>query len=272
MKRLRVVTVAVFFAVLCVFSWFYIRERVYADKTYPSIQVEPEILEVGIQDGSDKLMEGITAFDEKDGDITSKVLIESVSQFVADKTCTVTYAVADADKHTAKNTRKICYTDYTAPRFTASQALVFPVGTVLKISNLVGAVDCIDGNISDKVLITTTNYQANNIGVFDLSLQVSNSKGDVVYLDLPVYVEERNLRAPVIELSEYLIYVPKGKTPDFASYIASVTSAYSDLADSGVLISQDYQPDTAGVYSIHYYAWDVLGNEGHTVLTVVVEE
>lgn len=271
MKRLRTVTVVIFAAVLCVFAWFYIDEKLHADTTYPSILVEQDTLEVSIHDGTDKLLEGVTVFDGKDGDITSKVLIESVSQFAEDGTCTVTYAVADADKHVAKNTRKIRYTDYTSPRFTANQALVFPVGTALKINDLMGAEDCIDGDISDKILITSTNYQSNSVGTFTLSLEVGNSKGDVVYLELPVYVEERNQRAPVIELSEYLIYAHKGETPDFVSYIESVTSTYTTVEED-VLISKDHQPEIPGVYSIHYYAWDTLGNEGHTVLTVVVEE
>lgn len=271
MRILRMATVIVFTAVLCIFAWFYYDEKSHADTTYPFIQIESDMIEVSIHDGTDKLLEGVTAFDAKDGDITSKVIVESVSQFSEDGTCTVTYAVADADKHVAKDTRKICYTDYASPRFTLNQSLVFPVGTILKVSSIIGATDCIDGDISEKVLITATDYQANSTGVFDLSLQVGNSKGDVVSLDLPVYVEERNLRAPVIELTEYLIYVSKGKTPDFASYIASVTSPYSGLEDGGVLISEDYHPEIPGVYSIHYYALDTLGNEGHTVLTVVVE-
>lgn len=272
MKRLQRMTIIVFAAVFCVFIWFYADEKNHADATYPAIYVEDSILEVSIEDGEERLLEGVTAYDEKDGDITNKVLIESVSQFVDDKTCEVTYTVADADRHVARSTRKIRYTDYTSPRFTVSSPLVFSVGTTLKIGSLIGTVDCIDGDISDKVLIAATNYQANSVGAFELCLQVGNSKGDVSYLELPVYVEERSQRAPVIELSDALIYVSKGETPDFASYIVSVSSAYSTLDEGGVVVSADYHPDTEGVYSIHYYAWDVLGNEGHTVLTVVVEE
>lgn len=271
MKRLRAGTVAVFVVVLGVFVWFFLGERD-SDATYPTIAVETETLEVSIHDGADKLLEGVTAWDEKDGDITSKVLIESVSQFVEGETCTVTYAVADQDRHVAKATRRLRYTDYTPPRFTLEQPLVFSAGTTLRISDLIGAEDCIDGDISEKVLTTSTNYEANSVGVFYLDMEVGNSKGDVVYLEFPVYVEERNQRAPTITLSDYLIYAKKGEKLDFKDYISTVTSEYSTLDDSGVVISQEYQKDVPGVYSIHYYAWDVLGNEGHTVLTVVVEE
>lgn len=271
MKQLRVATVILFIAVFCVFSWFYLDEKKHRDTTCPTIQVEPDTLNVSIKDGTDKLMQGVTAYDAKDGDLTDSVLIESISSFSEDGTCTVTYAVADADDHVAKNTRRITYTDYTSPRFVLNQALVVPVGTILRVNTLIGAEDCIDGDISDKILLTATNYQASSAGIFSLSLQVSNSKGDIAELDLPIYVEEADARAPVIRLSEYLVYVPKGTTPDFASYIDSITSDYSALEED-VLISSEYEPEVPGVYQIHYRAWDVQGREDHTVLTVVVEE
>ncbi|MGM9681693.1 MAG: immunoglobulin-like domain-containing protein [Eubacteriales bacterium] len=272
MKILRTATVILFAITLCVFAWFFFDTRLHSDATYPSIQVDSPVLEISIRDGEEKLLEGVTAYDAKDGDLTSKVIVESISQFTDKGICTVTYAVADADKHVAKNTRKICYTDYTSPKFTMNQALVFPVGTNLDIHSIIGATDSIDGDISEKVIIAATDFQTNSTGVFSLSLQATNSKGDVIYLDLPIYVEESNLRAPVIELKEYLIYIPKGEIPDFPSYISSVTSNYSSLDEGGVLISENFNAQLPGVYSVHYYAQDNLGNEGHTVLTVVVEE
>lgn len=271
MKRLQAATLIIFASTLCIFAWFYFDEKSHTDSSMPSIQVSSGILNISIHDGTDALLSGVTAFDAADGDLTESVLIESISPFAEDGTCTVTYAVADSDDHVAKASRKIRYTDYTPPRFALNQALVVPTGTILRVSTLIRAEDCIDGDLSDKILLTATNYQASTAGVFYLSFQVSNSKGDLAELELPIYVENQDSRAPVIQLSEYLVYVPKGTTPDFASYIESVTSEYSTLAED-VLISSDYQPDVPGVYSIHYRAWDAQGREDHTVLTVVVEE
>lgn len=271
MKRLQAATLVLFTAVFCIFVWFYFDQKSHTDTSLPAIQVSSGILNVSIHDDAKKLLSGVIAFDAKDGDLSDSILIESISPFAEDGSCTVTYAVADSDDHVAKCTRKIRYTDYTPPRFTLSQPLVVPVGTFLRINTLIGAKDCLDGDLSDKILLTSTNYQASSAGTFYLALQVSNSKGDIAELELPIYVEDPDTRAPVILLHEYLIYVPKGTTPDFASYIRSVTSDYSTLEDN-VLITSDYQPDIPGVYSIHYHAWDTQGREAHTVLTVVVEE
>lgn len=272
MKILKTATTTLFLAVLCLFIWFCLNEKTHSDATIPSIEVDTPLIEISIHDDTQKLLTGVTAFDGKDGDLTSRVIVESVSQFSDDKTCTVTYVVADTDKHVAKNTRRICYIDYTSPRFTLNQALVFPVGSNPDIQNMIGAVDCMEGDISDRVILTASDYQANTTGVFHLSVQVGNQKGDVIYLELPLYAEEQNVRAPLIELTDYLIYVPVGATPDFASYVASIQSNYSKVNEAELLISEDFQPETPGVYSIHYYIPDSLGNEGHTVLTVVVEE
>ncbi len=273
MKVLRIFTVIIFIGTLCLFAWFYMDERKSTDLTLPTIHVDQQLLEISIHDGEDVLLQGITAYDEKDGDLSGKVIVESISQFTGDNTCTVTYAVADSDKHVAKSTRKIRYTDYKKPVFYLNQPMVFPMGASIDIGAVVGATDCIEGDISDRVIITATDYQSNSTGVYSLSLQATNAKGDIVYLDLSMYVEEENLRAPAIELKEHMIYVKKGQTPDFDSYVESVKSDYYKIKEGSLqVISEKYNPEKAGVYDVHYYVLDSQGNEGHTVLTVVVEE
>ena len=211
MKILRIITVMLSLVITCIFILFYIHEQLNTDNTYPVISIEGSMLEVSIHDGNEKLLMGVTAMDEKDGDLTHKVIVESISQFTEDGICTVTYAVADSNKHVTKNTRKICYTDYESPRFTLKAPMVFTVGNSPYIRQSVGASDVIDGDISDKVIIAATDYQSNTTGVFNITLQATNSKGDIIYLTLPIYVEETNLRAPVIELTDYLIYAKKGE-------------------------------------------------------------
>lgn len=272
MKALRFFTVVIFIAVTCLFIWFFFDSVMNEDDSLPSITINGDVLEVSIHDEEQVLLRGVSAFDEKDGDISHRVIVESVSPFADDGSCTVTYAVADSDKHVAKNTRKILYKDYTSPRFELEQALVFAVGKSLNIQSLVGANDCLDGDISHSVIVSATDYTDNAVGVFTLSLQATNSKGDTIYLDLPLYVEEVNLRAPVIELTQYLVYLQKGEELDAESYISSMSSNYYSVDESSLLISQSMNTQTPGVYTVHYYVLDNMGNEGHTVLTVVVEE
>lgn len=270
MKVLRIGTLFVFIVTTILFGLFYLKEQSSKDYTIPAIEIDSEILEISIHDAEEYLLQGITAYDKKDGDITYKVMIESISKFTKDKTCIVTYAVADSDKHVVKNSRTIRYTDYTSPKFYLKQPLIFQVDEKVYIHDIVGAVDCMEGDISNKITILATDYVGNTAGVFSLSLQATNNLGDIIYLDIPIYVEQMNVHAPVIELSEYLIYVDKGINPDFENYITGVYVDSTEMKNFNMLISTNFDCNTPGTYSIHFHAEDQSGRTGHTVLTAIV--
>ena len=270
MRALRICTILIFTITLVLFGMFYVKERSNKDYTIPTIQIDSDVLEVSIHDPEEYLMTGVTAYDQKDGDITHKVIVESISKFTGDKTCVVTYAVMDHDKHVVKNSRTIHYSDYVSPQFYLKRPLIFRLDDKVDIREIVGAVDCVEGDISDKVTILATDYSDNTVGVFALSLQATNKLGDIIYLDLPIYVEQTSSRAPVIELSEYLIYVDVGQVPAFEDYVTKVTSDYTEVDNYNLLISTNFDSNTPGTYSVHFHVEDQSGHTGHSILTVIV--
>lgn len=271
MRVLRIVVAVAFCAVCFVFAYIFYTDNISADKTYPTITVEETTLEVkpGVTD--EELLKGVTAYDLKDGDISDKIIIESVSKFTEKGICIVTYAVCDNDHHVATATRKIKYKGYKPPVFYMNSSLCFSVNKYVNISGIIGATDYIDGDISNNVIITSENFESGITGTFSLTAKVTNSKGDTVSLELPLIVEQSSTSAPTIELSKYLIYSKKGKTPDFEKYIKAVTDTSGEDIDLPVIIQTEFNPDEEGVYSVHYYATDEMERKGHTVLTVVVE-
>lgn len=272
LKILRIATLCLFAITVCVFAIFFVHEKKNTDTTYPEIKIKEDVLEVSI-DATDKdLLKGVTAYDGKDGDITSKIVVESISKFIEYGVCKVTYAVSDSDKHVVKNSRTIRYEDYKPPKFTMNRSLVFNVSETVDISGAIGAVDSIDGDISDKVVITATDYYTDTVGVFSVSVQATNSKGDIIYLDLPLHIEDTSVLAPVIEMSDYLIYVKKGEKPDFNKYVTGVTTLGGQATEYDMIVSTDFDKNTPGVYSVHYYATNPLGYQSHSILTVIVEE
>lgn len=273
-KMLQKITLALFAVTLVAFIIFSVIEKVTTDTTLPEITIDSEVLEISVKDKESVLLKGVSAKDGKDGDLTDKVIVESVSKFIEPGVCTVTYAVADSDKHVAKQTRTLRYTDYTAPEFYMKRALVYAVDEALDIRGAVGARDCIDGDISDKVTITATDYVENTAGVFTVSLSVTNSKGDTIYLDVTVHVEGNETMAPEIQLKKSLIYVKKGETPVFEDYLGDVTvnGVLMKPSEIQLLISTNYDPEQEGTYNVHYYISTQDGYEGHSILTVVVEE
>ena len=272
LKALRIVTLILFVLTVGLFSIFHINNKRTTDTTIPEIKIEGEMLEVNINATDKDLLKGVTAYDGKDGDITKKVIVESISPFLEKGVCEVTYAVCDSNKHVVKNSRNIKYVDYTPPKFTMERALVFSVDEEVDILSSMGATDAIDGDISDKVVLTATDYTADVVGVFTVNMQATNSKGDIVYLNLPLYIEEISVAAPVIELKEYIMYVKKGEKPNFNSNIAAVSTRSGQAIKYTSHISTDFDSNTPGVYSVHYYVKNELDYQTHTILTVVVEE
>ncbi|MGN1346711.1 MAG: immunoglobulin-like domain-containing protein [Eubacteriales bacterium] len=271
MKILRYSILILFLLTLGIFTVFHLRQK-NEDRTYPVITIDGYMLDVTIQATEEELMAGVRAYDEKDGDITDKVIIESISRFTEPGVSIVKYAVCDNDNHVSAASRKITYTDYTRPRFTLSDSLVFGVSQNINIRRLLGAVDSIDGDISNKVIITASEYSSNTPGVYYISAKVTNSKGDMISLQLPVYVEEQSLSAPKIVLEDYLIYRKVNEKYDISKNILSaVDNDQNDLTDQ-VQVDTNLDLTKPGIYEVHYRVSDASGRKGHSILTVIVEE
>lgn len=270
MKLLRIGVLVLFVIVSAVFAWLFIDEKLNADKTVPIITIESDVLEVSLNADNEELLKGVTAYDEKDKDITEKIIVESVSNFIDDGVCKVTYAVCDNDNHVAKKTRKIKYKDYISPRFSISESTCYSIYEKINLSSVIGANDCIDGDISKQIILTTENYTKSVAGVFSVNATVTNKKGDVSTIVIPLIIEDRSLSAPSIELKEYLIYVERGEEIDFKEYIVQATDdKENDLTDE-VRVESDIKLDKEGTYTVHYYVTDDEGLKGHSIMTVVV--
>jgi len=269
LKKLRMIVSVIFVLSICLFIGFYIADAM-KDDTRPVITIEDDIIDVSLKMEDSELLKGVTAYNEKDGDITSKIIIESVSKFTSEKISTVTYAVCDDDNHVATAKRKIRFKDYTEPYFVIENSMVFAVGEDVDIASSVSAFDCIDGDISDRVIITTTDYETNKVGVFKVSLKVTNSMGDTIYMDMPVYVEEKSVAAPEVKLKDYLVHIKAGEEYDLMGNVEGAVDENGEKLQN-VIIDSNYNPDNLGEYQAHYYTTDSQGREGHSILTIVVE-
>ncbi len=271
LKWLRGITLFLFATVLVAFVAFSVIDRMRTDNTVPVISMDSDEIQISVKDEKNALLRGVTVTDGKDGDITEKLLVESVSKFIEPGVFDVTYAVADSDNHVVKATRRVRYTDYTQPEFYMKRALVYSVDEDVDIRAAVGARDCIDGDISDRVTIAATDFVQNTSGVFTVSLQVSNSMGHMIYLDVTVHVEGNETMAPEIQLEKSLIYIKKGEKPVFEDYIKEVTVNGVLMENYNLLVSTNFNSEKEGTYNVHYYISTNEGYEGHSILTVVVE-
>ncbi len=271
MKLLRIFVLVLFVITSALSGWIYFNEVIVADETVPVIKITENIIDVGIDATEEELLKGVTAYDGKDKDLTHKVIVESISKFLTKGVCKVTYAVCDSDNHVSKASRKIRYTDYYSPKFKMARSTCYSIYEKVNILDVITAEDCIDGDVSRNIVVTSDNYTNLVAGVYSMNVTVTNSKGDVSELSLPLILEDRDLGAPQIELKDYLIYVKIGSRISFADYVVSAVGRGEVDYKANVRIQTDnVDLNKKGTYSVHYYATDETGLTGHTVLTVVV--
>lgn len=272
MKLFKAGILVLFVGTMLLFGHYFYNANFNVDKTYPVIEIDKDEIEVPLNATDEDLLVGVTAYDEKDGDLTEKVMVESISKFISKGVCTVTYAVVDKDKHVAEKTRTVSFNNYTSPKFTMKSSFCFPLRGRAVIKDVVGAIDCIDGDISNKVIITSADYESNTLGTFSCTVKITNSMGDTSVLEIPIVVDDRSTNAPVINLTDYLIYVKKGSHPDFNKYVESVTDGYDVPLELEATFNTEFNSNKPGLYTVHYYTTDSSDRTGHTILIVVVEE
>ena len=235
---------------------------------FPVIEVSNEALEVSVKAKEKTLLQGIKAFDKEDGDISSKVFIESISEFDDQDYRTITYGVFDSDDNLTRASRKLKYNDYEKPEFDLNKALcLYYIDDESTMKEAIRAKSKVDGDISSK--ITMQNDSVNN-NYFTFSVKDSCGGESEIKLKAEILNTKPQIE---IELSDYLIKVEKGTDIDPKSYIENIT--YMGIEDDSlsydVKVTDNYDPDKEGMYEFIYRIERSNGDYGITKLVVIVE-
>lgn len=268
---------------LLVFAGYLVLRHTRADDTGPEITVSDGLLEVSVLEPEDAYLQGVTATDDRDGDVTDRMLVESVYGITEDHQVTVTYAAFDRAGNVTKTQRQIRFTDYHSPRFTLDCALTFPCTSGLDVMDYIGAEDVFDGDVVRRVRATLINNAGtlSDVGIHDVKLQVTNSLGDTAQLVLPVEVYEPEKYNASMELDTYLVYLPRGAAFDAKAHLVSMTCG--GITRSLEIVSEEISVSVAhsvnmqepGVYPVSYTARYTGSGQTYTAysrLFVVVEE
>ncbi len=251
----------------------------------PVISISSDEIHVSVNAGEKELLMGVTAMDAEDGDITDRILIESISSFIDVGKCNITYAVFDSHNQAATASRVIYFTDYTSPRFEIKHSLDFSYTSSINPLDFVKAYDCIDGDISGKVsmsLLDSSDYLT-AIGSHRVEFRVVNSMGDAAAIQTEIIVTDRTYTEqrmiPVIELSDYIIYVKRGELVDPLEYVStiSIQGQEFNLAQYGAnrlqVDTSGFDSNETGLQQIIIYTESEEGNGayvGHATLLVYV--
>ncbi len=243
-----------------------------SDPTYPVLTSDREVLEMSVDYTEEELFAGLTAWDERDGDLTDQIMAGDFSHFIRTGVSNVTYVVFDSSNQATTLTRQVEFTDYEPPKLTLSQPLVFYEGETDHVAGYIGAVDMMDGDISSLVITEESEVSYLTAGVYYVEAEVINRFGDVEEQTLPVHIlGERDTL--IITLTENLTYITAGEEFVPEDYIAGLTDARTEEMDPGLIQVESYVDSTTpGCYEVRYYAEDGEGRVGETWQIVVVRE
>ena len=270
MRYLRLGVIGLFVVSLAFFAWANYRYKRGTNSDIPTISSNTDLLEISVKDGPEALLQGLTAKDKTDGDLTDEIIVASVSHFLEENTVNVKYVVFDSHNNAASLTRKVRYTDYQAPRFSLSEPAVFMRGGNFDLLSRIQVIDCIDGDISDNIRVVTNMVSIYAAGVYPVTLEVTNSCGDMSQLTLPVTVLDKENTA-AIQLDQYIVYLEQGKSFDPYAHIRLVTDANNlSLPKENVQVKGSVDLNTPGTYRLEF-AYSDQHVAGQTAMTVVVE-
>ena len=230
------------------------------DNDAPTFIVSEEILEISVSDETEAFLQGITATDDRDGDVTSSIVVEKISSINENHEVMVTYAAFDQAGNVAKQRRTVRYSDYESPRFSLNNPLLFLYGRDVNIEDNVNAFDLIDGDISHKIKPTlVSQVPLSTEGIHQMLFRITNTLGDTVELQLPVEIYPTGKYNATMTLTEYLIYLPRGGAFDAYDYLDAFRYSDNNVTlrnniPEGVDIAIEGQVNSSvpGVYPITY--------------------
>ena len=278
----RIATIA-FILVLVLFGIFYFRTRM-DDRIPPVFSMDSDELEVSVKDSEEDLLKDVTASDNKDGDVTDRIILENLSNFTEPGQRVATYAVFDSSGNVARATRIIKYKDYVSPRFEITSPMILPTSAISGTSSSdyianVKATDCLDGDVSHNVkVLKVGEVVEEHYGTTALAdLQVFNSAGDVTKISFPVVFQTSN--TPQITLKDYIVYLKKGQAFDPESYVTGAMvgkekfdrAEYESRYETTVSYNSKVDVNTPGVYTVSYVGAYKNRDPSMTCMVVIVE-
>lgn len=219
--------------------WLYLSE----DKQGPEITIPEAAMSYQEGDNYEALLEGVTAFDDMDGDVSDTLRVEEVFPSAGSKSATVIYVAKDTKNNISKADKIVSYTPMTEETSVSSQVSSF-----------------------------------GNEGANPPEDLISEEENELT--SEPTQVPEGNLTdipesgAPQITLTDSEVTVQRGAAVNRLIYVEDITDD-KDSRDSlfrNIQVDGNINSAVSGSYELTYYVVDSDGNKSNeTKLLVTVE-
>lgn len=281
MKKKKWILVAAIVLCVAVFLGYRMLSAIRTDDTAPEITVSGQ-LTLSVLEPREALLQGVSAKDDRDGNVTASLVVESITMADPEAPATVVYAAFDSAGNVAKEERQVVFSDYSSPHFSLTGPLAFSSGSGFDVLDRIRAEDDLDGDISSRIRVTSLSEESiGNQGTHEVEFRVTNSLADTVKLVLPVEVYPADTYRAYLELTDYLIYLPVGSAFNARDYLYEFTLLDETTYLRGTFpeeltlkISGQVDTNTPGVYAVSYTVTGLLREEpyaGYSKLIVIVE-
>lgn len=272
MRHLRMITVLIFVMACAVLCWT-LYTVAGQDTVPPVITDSVGDLHLRVSQSESMLTQGLTATDDRDGDLTDRILVERVSRFSQPGVCQVSYVVFDSNHNFCRYQRTVTYDDYMPPRLHLELPLMYRRGEQISILDRLKLYDCLDGDITHALKLESSNVPDNAAGVFEIELHATSSHGDSMYVKIPLNIGVYSADAPQIKLRQYLTYIKAGQIFSPLSYVEEVKDVTGALIPKDqIKVTTMVDTTTPGFGQICYEVTDARGVTGMVYLAVIVEE
>ncbi|MGN1194318.1 MAG: hypothetical protein ACI4SB_02440 [Acutalibacteraceae bacterium] len=262
--------IAVAFAVVLVLTVLF-RVSVKIDTTRPTITVDTDVIKAKCSVSEKSLLKHVTAEDAKDGDLTDKVFVESISQFIDEGESNVTFCVSDNDNNVAKKSVRIVFTDYEKPELSLSDDLVFSNKGIINVLGCATVTDKFDGDITDRLSVVVDDDDEESERV-PITFKVSNSMGFIYRWTIDaVRVDPYSLNSNYsINIKNHLLVLEVGdKKPNFKKMVSSITYMGEKFEDGNLVIDDKEvdlsEPGTYDVWFNLYIQEETVNENGQRV-------
>ncbi len=213
------------------------------------------------------VLKGITAFDNNDGNITSKIKIEGSVNTNKAGTYELTYSVSDTTGNTAKSVRMVTVIDNVKPVISGVNDLTINFGEKFNLLEGVTASDNSDGDITSKIKVEGS-VDTNKAGIYELIYSVTDESGNSVTAARKVTVVDHI--KPVISGVENLTIGLYTKF-DLSEGVSAIDNNDGNITSS-IQTSGSVDTNTEGSYVITYKVADAAGNITEVKRTITVKK
>lgn len=259
---------------VCVF--FYLR----LDRTAPKLEFQSSDAVYREVMNREELMAGITAYDDRDGDITERIVIEKIIENREDNTAVIFYAASDKSGNVAKASRVFpaVYTDCNDENI-SDQFMEAGIDAELSESSL--SENSVEEQENEEMTETPTSDPSESPSASPTPEPEETTEPTEEPEPTPEQTPEpvrevkptANPSAPVLSLKQSEIKVNAGEGPAWVNVIGTLKDDkdnYETLFNN--LHVSKYDGNKAGSYQVKVYVEDSDGNRSNEVpVTIVVK-